>query len=223
MYPVNEWFLDPGRVECPLFFSYTDIEMNEAPRAESIQDLKTVAATLGLPEDRFLEAFGEYGEKYVDEQYRDQFLEFIKPENIRENLKNESLIVLRYLVRKDGQESYEMLRMAGVRHPEDRDDHIVHAVGVGFTDIDEQMRNAIAQRVALSDALKTAEEANRAKTAFLSNMSHEIRTPMNAIIGLDSLALNEPGLSDTTKGYLTKIGSSAQHLLSLGREAPSLP
>ena len=77
------------------------------------------------------------------------------------------------------------------------------------------MRNAIAQRVALSDALKTAEEANRAKTAFLSNMSHEIRTPMNAIIGLDSLALNEPGLSDTTKGYLTKIGSSAQHLLSL--------
>ena len=164
---------------------------------------------------RFLEAFGEYGEKYVDEQYRDQFLEFIKPENIRENLKNESLIVLRYLVRKDGQESYEMLRMAGVRHPEDRDDHIVHAVGVGFTDIDEQMRNAIAQRVALSDALKTAEEANRAKTAFLSNMSHEIRTPMNAIIGLDSLALNEPGLSDTTKGYLTKIGSSAQHLLSL--------
>ena len=56
--PVNEWFLDPGRVECPLFFSYTDIEMNEAPRAESRQDLKTVAAGLGLPEDRFLAAFG---------------------------------------------------------------------------------------------------------------------------------------------------------------------
>ena len=46
-------------------------------------------------------------------------------------------------------------------------------------------------------------------------MSHEIRTPMNAIIGLDSLALNEDNLSDTTRDYLEKIGGSAQHLLSL--------
>ena len=38
---------------------------------------------------------------------------------------------------------------------------------------------------------------------------------MNAIIGLDSLALNEKDLSDTVKDYLEKIGSSAQHLLSL--------
>ncbi|MBQ7564238.1 MAG: response regulator [Lachnospiraceae bacterium] len=163
----------------------------------------------------FLKAFTEYGEKYVDEQYREEFLEFIKPENIRANLEGEALIVLRYLVRKGSQESYEMLRMAGVRHPADRDDHIIHAVGVGFTDIDAQMRDSIAQKEALSDALKAAEEASKAKTAFLSTMSHEIRTPMNAIIGLDSLALNEPDISDTTKEYLTKIGSSAQHLLSL--------
>ncbi|MBQ7581916.1 MAG: response regulator, partial [Lachnospiraceae bacterium] len=68
---------------------------------------------------------------------------------------------------------------------------------------------------ALSDALKTAEEASRAKTAFLSNMSHEIRTPMNAIIGLDSLALRKEDLSEDTREYLTKIGDSARHLLGL--------
>ncbi len=67
----------------------------------------------------------------------------------------------------------------------------------------------------LSDALATAEEANRAKTAFLSNMSHEIRTPMNAIIGLDNIALNDPAISDTTRDYLEKIGASAGHLLQL--------
>ena len=67
----------------------------------------------------------------------------------------------------------------------------------------------------MSDALKTAEEASKAKTVFLSNMSHEIRTPMNAIIGLDSLALHDPNLSPTTKEYLEKIDSSAKHLLSL--------
>lgn len=67
----------------------------------------------------------------------------------------------------------------------------------------------------LSDALVTAEEASKAKTAFLSNMSHEIRTPMNAIIGLDSIALNDPETPEKTKGYLRDIGASADHLLSL--------
>ncbi len=71
------------------------------------------------------------------------------------------------------------------------------------------------QSQALSDALAAAEDANRAKTAFLSNMSHEIRTPMNAIIGLDNIALNDQTISDTTRDYLEKIGASAEHLLHL--------
>ena len=70
-------------------------------------------------------------------------------------------------------------------------------------------------REALKDALASAEQANRAKTAFLSNMSHEIRTPMNAIIGLNNIAMNEPTASGEVKRYLEKIGSSAQHLLGI--------
>ncbi|MBR1524192.1 MAG: response regulator [Lachnospiraceae bacterium] len=162
----------------------------------------------------FSSVFGEYADKYVSEDYREQFHEFIKPENIREELKQNAIIAFRYLVKKDGVESYEMLRMADVNKDSDGDD-IVHAVGVGFTDIDDEMRDSLAKNQALSDALKTAEEASKAKTTFLSSMSHEIRTPMNAIIGLDALALNEPDISDSTKDYLEKIGSSAQHLLSL--------
>ena len=163
----------------------------------------------------FSEAFTEYANKFVSEDYREQFLEFIKPENIRKGLKESHLIAFRYLVKKDGVESYEMLRMADARTGSARNHDQVNAIGVGFSDIDEEMRDSLAKNQALSDALKTAEEASRAKTIFLSSMSHEIRTPMNAIIGLDSLALNEPDISDTTKDYLEKIGSSAQHLLSL--------
>ena len=70
-------------------------------------------------------------------------------------------------------------------------------------------------RTALQEALATAEQANKAKTAFLSNMSHEIRTPMNAIIGLNNIALNDPTASDKVKVYLEKIGGSAQHLLGI--------
>ncbi len=164
----------------------------------------------------YIEAFTRYANEVVAESYRESFLHFIEPDNIRKGLEKEPIIALRYLtVRKSGEETYEMLRMAGVRHPEDRDDDTVHAVGVGFTDIDSEMRESMAQGRALGDALAAAEQASKAKTMFLSSMSHEIRTPMNAIIGLNAIALTAPELSERTRGQLEKIGSSANHLLSL--------
>ena len=163
----------------------------------------------------FTEAFTRYAERFVDESYRADFLSFIDPDTIRGRLSSEIIIAFRYLIHKNGTDSYEMLRIAGVRHPEDRNDKLIHAIGVGFTNIDSEMRESMERSQTLSDALKAAEEASKAKTVFLSNMSHEIRTPMNAIIGLDSLALNEKDLKPSTRGYLEKIGTSAEHLLSL--------
>ena len=116
---------------------------------------------------------------------------------------------------RNGTKSYEMLRIAGVDSAERKIDNKIHAIGVGFTDIDAEMHEQMAQNQALGDALTAAMEASRAKTAFLSNMSHEIRTPMNAIIGLDSIALNDPDISAQTREYLEKIGVSANHLLAL--------
>ena len=163
----------------------------------------------------FYERFKWYAENAVAESYREGFLNFIDPDNIRKALSKDVIIAYRYLVRRKGMEYYEMIRMAGVRHASDRDDHIVHAVGLGFTNIDSEMRESMAKNQALSEALTAAEEANKAKTAFLSNMSHEIRTPMNAIIGLDSLALRKDNLDAETREYLEKIGGSARHLLGL--------
>ena len=88
-------------------------------------------------------------------------------------------------------------------------------VFIDVTERMEMMEKLAQQRESLRIALEEANQANRAKTAFLSNMSHEIRTPMNAIIGLDRIALNDPGISATTRDYLEKIGLSAQHLLSI--------
>ncbi|MBQ9007541.1 MAG: hypothetical protein IJ092_14410, partial [Atopobiaceae bacterium] len=167
--------------------------------------------------DRFpyLEAVTQYANTYVTEPYREEFLHFIQPDSIRACLKESRVISYRYLISVDGKESFEVVRFASVRHPEDRDDGVVHNVGACFTDVDAETRAAMAQNQALSDALGVAERANRAKIAFLSNMSHEIRTPMNAIIGLDSIALNDPNLPEKTREHLEKIGGSAEHLLNL--------
>ena len=88
-------------------------------------------------------------------------------------------------------------------------------VFIDITKQKEMMQELAHQRESLSVALEEANQANKAKTAFLSNMSHEIRTPMNAIIGLDRIALNDPGISETTREHLETIGLSAQHLLSI--------
>lgn len=60
-----------------------------------------------------------------------------------------------------------------------------------------------------------AEEANKAKSTFLSNMSHDIRTPMNAIIGFATLAIKSADNAEKVRDYLAKILSSSNHLLSL--------
>ena len=164
---------------------------------------------------KFSERFARYADTFVEEKYRQGFLSFIDSESIRTGLADQPVITYRYLINRNGVESYEMLRMAGVRRAKDRDDGIVHAVGVGFTNVDEETRQSMAQRQALSEALSEAENASRAKTAFLSNMSHEIRTPMNAIIGLDGIALADPDLPDRTREHLEKIDESARHLLGL--------
>ena len=164
---------------------------------------------------KYLESVMAYAKAYIHEDYLEGFLDFIQPENVKTRLKEQRVIAYRYLVHRHDRDTWEEVRFAGVRHPEDRKDRLVHAVGACFVDVDRETRKGMEQQQALQDALKEAESASKAKTAFLSNMSHEIRTPMNAIIGLDNIALNDPTISDHTREYLEKIGTSAHHLLNI--------
>ena len=192
---------------------YLDLDRDEGVCYQAHEDMEN-----GLRAGerfRYLEVMTDYANSNLLEEYREEFLRFIQPENIRERLLEQRVISCRYMVRRHGRDTWEEVRFAGVRHLEDREDHLVHAVGACFVDVDLETRKSMAQSQALQDALTAAEAANRAKTAFLSNMSHEIRTPMNAIIGLDNIAMNDPSISGQTREYLEKINSSAHHLLDI--------
>lgn len=66
----------------------------------------------------------------------------------------------------------------------------------------------------LSEAKHEAEEANRAKSAFLASISHEFRTPLNAIIGLSDL-MGKTRLDSEQEEMSETIGKSGRQLLAL--------
>jgi signal transduction histidine kinase len=63
--------------------------------------------------------------------------------------------------------------------------------------------------------VKVAEDANRAKSAFLAKMSHEIRTPMNAILGIAEIQLQNENISPDIKEALNRIMNSGSLLLGI--------
>ena len=90
-------------------------------------------------------------------------------------------------------------------------------VGLGkvTTLLRQTVEQARLRSAAFAEAQKVAEDANRAKGAFLATMSHEIRTPMNAIIGLTQLSLRVDLSPERQRDYLVKVRDSAQSLLGI--------
>lgn len=79
-----------------------------------------------------------------------------------------------------------------------------------FDDVTLRHEQSHAQEVARA----AAEDANRAKSAFLANVSHELRTPLNGILGLTKLCLMDE-LPVQTRQHLEKIARSGQTLLHM--------
>jgi signal transduction histidine kinase len=80
----------------------------------------------------------------------------------------------------------------------------------------ENLEATVAKRTEeLRSAQARAEDANRAKSEFLSNMSHELRTPLNGVLGYSQILQRDPDISDRQRTSLDAIENCGRHLLTL--------
>lgn len=94
-------------------------------------------------------------------------------------------------------------------------------LGTVYGTLEERIRERTGQleraNAELSAAHEKAQEASRAKGAFLATMSHELRTPLNAIIGYAEILMEDCVDAGQTQHLpdLKRIRSAAKHLLDL--------
>ena len=147
---------------------------------------------------------------FPDDQ--DMMRETVSQDNLIQELSQRQIFYVNYRTNCKGAEDVRYFQMKVVRlDAEGESGRVV----LGLRSIDEETKLELEKTNLLKDALMQANRASRAKTVFLSNMSHDIRTPMNAIIGFTALAVSHIESRELVEGYLKKIMTSGNHLLSL--------
>ena len=122
----------------------------------------------------------------------------------------EDIYELTYIC-KDGSSFPALVSITALR---DDDDTLIGYLLIGT---DNSARKRVEQQ--LNEAVAAAENANRAKTDFISSMSHELRTPLNAILGFAQLVESgTPAPTPTQKRSIDQILKAGWYLLDLINE-----
>ena len=128
-----------------------------------------------------------------------------KMDNIIRELETKEEYTVNYRSIKQGVRHFQC-----VYHRLDKDRIIA-----GFRNVDAIVAQEQHHRQIIEDALRQAERASKAKTAFLNSMSHDIRTPLNAIMGFTRMAAASLEDREKITRCLDKIKISSEHLLAL--------
>ena len=159
--------------------------------------------------EHYDDAVAGFASNYGAEEGREKAREELKLRTMTERLKAKpSGYDFVFPYQSEGELRYKQINVLWG----DENHRTICVVRADVTDMLTAEREA---KAALQKALALAEEANHAKSEFLSAMSHDIRTPMNAIMGMTALASAHMDDRSRVEDCLNKISISSRHLLSL--------
>lgn len=159
---------------------------------------------------RLQECMEQYIQQYVYPEDQALLRQTVSAEWLVKELGEKQLCYANYRTAANGEMEYFQIK-AVCAGSWDKSRGIV----LGLRSVDAETRSELEKKSLLEDALLQANRASKAKSVFLSNMSHDIRTPMNAIVGFTALAITHIEQREQVEGYLQKIMTSGNHLLSL--------
>lgn len=166
----------------------------------------------GLPQEgKYTELVEHFGQLYIKEEEREDMAEVITADYIRKHLKkNIPYLQYEYRIQREGQ-NWENMAILCLK----RESGMPEMVLLAIQDVTALKENELYDRIALKEAFEAADEANHAKSDFLSRMSHDLRTPMNAIMGMTAVAVMHIDDRERLMDCLNKINLSSRHLLAL--------
>ena len=151
----------------------------------------------------FYEAGEQFYRAMVCDEDLPELLELTTREKIGEYLRNDTIFSHIF---RDKQGRYAESRIVPISE---------HEFVCGYTDVDNVIREKMKQQEKLEKAMREAEAASKAKSAFLLNMSHDIRTPMNAIIGYTDILAKYRQDEKEFERCTDNIRASGKYLLDL--------
>ena len=187
-----------------------DVNLNTEKEIQYFRDGSEIEGNRWTEADDYSSCILAYAERIVSPKDRKRFILATELPRLRELLAKQREFTIEYDAVLDGN-----IRKFQGRFTLHAAEHGEKHMFIGIRDITEAEQLRFEEEQRLLEAVARADEASRAKTAFLFNMSHDIRTPMNAIIGFSDLALKRMEDRKKLEEYLHNISVSGNHLLSL--------
>lgn len=191
-----------------------------AYREVYIVNLRDNYCRMIYPDDSNEKEMGDYKqtierhfeEGIISKESEEHIRSILQPESIRTALIGKNSVEYQYRRRKaDG----TMEWCATAVSVSERIDGVPVTVVMCIRSVESIVKTEEQQKTILENALLNANQANEAKTVFLTNMSHDMRTPMNGIMGFCDLALRHVEEPERVKDCLMKILESSHTLLGI--------
>ncbi|MEG2015119.1 MAG: PAS domain S-box protein, partial [Clostridia bacterium] len=157
----------------------------------------------------FEEETQQYLRKYICKEDVERAVEEIKIDIILDNLNANGTYSVFYAVPSDGGGKLQkQLRFSYINR--ELKSFLMTRIDITTAVWEQEKKNR-----ELTEAVKMAEQANSAKSEFLSRISHEIRTPMNVIMGMDQLASQNINDQTFIRECIDKSQYASRYLLQL--------